>query len=244
MPTLRPRQRHILAMGGGGFSEEPQNTLLDDYVLSLTGKRTPRICFLPTASGDAQEYIDKFDAAFPAKRAKASHLTLFRQCGVPSARAFLLRQDIIYVGGGSTANMLAIWRLHGVDRILAEAWRRGVVLAGLSAGMICWFEHCITDSLGPRPAALTTALGLLQGSACPHYDSQPQRRPVYRRLVATGRMLPGVAADDGAALHFVGRKLTAVVSSRREARAYRVERVANKAVETVLDARYLGAKET
>ncbi len=241
MPNARPRKCHIVAMGGGGFSEEPDNPLLDDYVLSLTRKRRPAICFLPTASGDAQGYIDEFHAAFPARRAQASHLILFRPCGVHRARDFLLNQDIIYVGGGSTANMLAIWRLHGIDRVLSAAWRAGVVLAGLSAGMICWFEQGITDSLGPRPTALTGALGLLNGSACPHYDSAPQRRPAYRRLVASGRVLPGLAADDGAALHFVGRQLTAVVSSRREARAYRVERIGNKALETPLDARYLGA---
>ncbi len=240
MSPAETTKRHIVAMGGGGFSEEPDNPLLDNYVLSLTRKRKPRVCFLPTASGDAQGYIDKFHRAFPSKRAKSSHLTLFRPCGVQDTREFLLNQDIIYVGGGSTANMLAIWRLHGIDRVLRKAWRTGVVLSGLSAGMICWFEHCITDSFGGRPTALTTGLGLLKGSACPHYNSEPERRPAYHRLVAKGRLSPGVAADDGAALHFVGGKLSRVVSSRKEARAYRVERVKNNAVEIPLDTCYLG----
>ena len=240
MSRAQTTGKHIVAMGGGGFSEEPDNLLLDDYVLSLTRKRKPKVCFLPTASGDAQGYIDKFYGAFPSKRAKSSHLTLFRSCGVQDPREFLLHQDIIYVGGGSTVNMLAIWRLHGIDRVLRKAWRTGVVLAGLSAGMICWFEQCLTYSFGGRPTALTTGLGLLKGSACPHYSTEPGDRLVYQRLVAKGSSSPGVAAEDGAALHFVGGKLARVVSSRKEARAYRVKRGKNNAVETPLDTYYLG----
>ena len=240
MPVGAARKRNIVAMGGGGFSEEPDNPLLDDYVLGLAGRKKPRVCFIPTASGDAQGYIDKFHRAFPPRRTKASHLTLFRPCGVGDVREFLLAQDIIYVGGGSTANMLAVWRVHGVDRILRKAWRAGVVLAGVSAGMNCWFEQSVTDSFGGRLAPLKDGLGLLKGSACPHYHSEKERRPAYRRLVAGGGLVPGFAADDGAALHFVGSKLAGVVTSRPKARAYRVERVRGKAVETPLETRYLG----
>lgn len=228
-------------MGGGGFSEEPKNRLLGNYVLALAGKKKPKVCFIPTASGDAPGYVDKFHRAFPARRAKASSLTLFRHAGVGDLGKFLLAQDVIYVGGGSTANMLAVWRVHGVDRILRKAWRAGVVLAGVSAGMNCWFEQSVTDSFGGRLAPLKDGLGLLKGSACPHYDSpKGRRRRVYRRLVAGGVLVAGVAADDGAALHFVGRRLAAVVTSRPEARACRVERVRGKAVETPLPTRYLG----
>jgi len=186
-------QRQIVAMGGGGFSMEPENTRLDDYVLALTKKRTPRVCFVPTASGDSAGYVERFRAAFK-NRADASHLPLFN-LGKIVPRKLLLKQDVIYVGGGNTANMLAIWRAHGVDKILREAWRRGIILAGVSAGMICWFECGVTDSFGPL-APLRDGLGFLRGSACPHFDGEVHRRPSYKKFVANGlpRELPPTMA--------------------------------------------------
>src|SRR3954465_1302485 len=160
-----PRERHIVAMGGGGWGMEPENPLLDDLVFGLTRKRRPKVCFVPTASGDADSYVGRFYAALGNGRATPSHLALFRRT-VVDLRAFLLGQDVIYVGGGNTANMLAVWRVHGVDAVLRRAWREGVVLCGLSAGALCWFEGGVTDSYGPL-AALHDGLGLLPGSACP-----------------------------------------------------------------------------
>ena len=221
--------RQIFAMGGGGFSMEPDNPILDDYLLSLCKRRKPRVCFIPTASGDSPDYIEKFHAAFKGKRADASHLPLFRR-EETDLGAFLLKQDIIYVGGGNTANMLAVWRVHGVDRILRSAWRRGVVLAGVSAGMICWFEGGLTDSFGPL-AALPDGLGLLPGTACPHYDGEINRRPAYQGFVSKG-FPAGLAADDGAAFHFIGRRLTRCVSSRRSAKTFKVQLLKGKVVET------------
>jgi dipeptidase E len=232
------RPRTIVAMGGGGFSMEPNNPLLDDFILSLAGSDRPRICFLPTASGDADAYVVKFYSAF-AGRAEASHLPLFNRTA-SDLGGVLLGQQVIYVGGGNTENMLAIWRTHGVDRILRDAWENGVVLAGLSAGSICWFEAGTTDSFGPDLAVLTDGLGLLPGSHCPHYDGEPQRRPSYHRLVAEGRLPAGYAADDGAALVFDGTELREVVASRPDATAYRVEALDGVARETRLPARYLG----
>jgi dipeptidase E len=234
--------RRIVAMGGGGFSEEPDNPLLDDFVLRLTGKRKPRVCFIPTASGDAPEYVEKFHAHFPARRAKASHLTLFRGSYPGGIRQFLLEQDALYVGGGSTVNMLAIWRAHGVDRFLREAWRHGIVLAGLSAGMICWFEESVTDSWGGIPKPLHDGLGLLKGSACPHYDSEASRRPAFHNCVVRGQVSAGFAADNGAALCFEGKRLVEAVSSRLNAKAYRVALRAGRVVETALPTRYLGVR--
>ncbi len=231
--------RQIVAMGGGGFSEEPDNPLLDDFVLGLSGKKTPRVCFVPTASGDAQGYIDKFYNAFPPERAEATHLSLFRDSRVRDLRAFLLDQDVVYVGGGSTVNMLAIWRVHGIDRIVREAWISGVILVGLSAGMICWFEQSLTDAFGGGPSALRDGLGFLEGSACPHYDREPSRRPAYHRCIATGELLGGVAADDGAAIHYVGAELTEAVSSGSNARAYSVKLEGNEVAETPMPTRYL-----
>ena len=208
--------------------------LLDDYVLSLTGVERPAVCFLATASGDADSYIVAFHAAFPPRRARASHLPLFARDG-SDLRDHLLAQDVIYVGGGNTLNMLAIWRAHGVDAILREAWAAGIVLAGLSAGALCWFEGGVTDSYGAVDA-LPDGLGLLPGSMCPHFDSEPGRRPVYVRLVAEGALPAGVAADDNCALRFRGTELAEAVASRDGAGAYRVD----ASGEAPLDVRRLG----
>jgi len=181
-------------MGGGGFSMEPDNPLLDDHVLDLAraqrGRERPRVCFVPTACGDSSEYVANFYAAF-ARRAEATHLGLFDR-KVGDVEAFLLDQDVVYVGGGNTANMLALWRVHGVDRGLRRAWEAGVVLAGLSAGSNCWFEGATTDSFGPL-AALRDGLALLPGSHSPHYDGEPARRPTFQRLIASGELPEGLA---------------------------------------------------
>lgn len=237
------RKPTIVAMGGGGFSEEPDNPLLDDYVLSLTGRARPRICFVPTASGDAGDYIERFCKAFPATRAQASVLELFHRT-VEDLDAFLLEQDAIYVGGGNTANLLAVWRVHGLDRALRRAWERGVILCGLSAGGLCWFAEGITDSFSLRHLApLHDGLAFLPGSFCPHYDADSLRRPAYEQAVARGELQPGYAADDGVALHFEGSTLQAVVSSRPNARAWRVDDNGEAIVSTELVPRLLRGEE-
>jgi peptidase E len=235
-------KRTIVAMGGGGFSMEPDLPLLDDHVLALArtqrGRDRPRVCFIGTASGDSESYIANFYAAF-ARRSEASHLALFDRT-VGDIDAFLLDQDAIYVGGGNTANMLAVWRVHGVDQGLRRAWAAGVVLAGISAGSNCWFQASTTDSFGPL-AALNDGLGLVPGSHSPHYDGEPARRPTFQRLIGSGELPNGLAADDGAALVFDGTDVAEVVSSRPAARAYRVVRGSSgEAIETELPTRYLG----
>lgn len=217
---------------------EPELPLLDDYILALSGKRQPKIAFVPTAGGDSEQRIAQFYAAFPASRARASHLSLFRRT-IADLRAYALEQHVIYVGGGNAANMLAVWRVHGFDAVLREAWESGVVLAGVSAGSLCWFECGVTDSYGKELRPLAGGLGLLAGSHCPHYDGEPLRRPAYRRFVGEG-MIAGLAADDGAGLHFVGTELREVVSSRQGAAAYRVELGGDGVMETRIDARWLG----
>lgn len=231
-------KKQIIAMGGGGFSMEPENPLLDQYLLKQTGKRNPAVCFVATASGDAEGYLLKFYAAFSKLRCRPSHLSLFR----PPAdiRSFVLAQDAIYVGGGNTKSLLALWREWGLDRCFREAWRRGIVLGGISAGSICWFEQGLTDSRTGRLTVLP-CLGLLKGSNCPHYNGEPKRRPAYQRLIAHGRMQPGIAAEDGVALHYIGRRLERVVSSRPQAAAYRVWMRDGKAREERIPARYLAA---
>ena len=230
----------IVAMGGGGFSMEPDNLALDRYVLGLVDWPRPRICFVPTASGDARGYIDNFYAAFSTLPCAPSHLSLFDP-PTTDLRSFVFEHDVLYVGGGSTRNLLALWREWGLDCILREAWESGKVLAGLSAGAICWFEEGVSDSVVPGRLEPLRCLGFLLGSNCPHYDGEPERRPAYHRLVATGLIGDGYAADDGVALHFVGDRLERLVSSRPAARVYRVERQGETVAETPLVPRYLGA---
>jgi len=231
----------IFAMGGGGFSMEPDNPLLDDYLLSLvpTGRR-PRVCFVPTASGDSDGYSGRFLDAFGPERAEATVLSLFART-VGDLEAFLLEQDVVYVGGGSTANLLAVWRVHGLDVALKKAYEAGVVLAGISAGMNCWFEASVTDSFDTNGCGpLLDGLGLVPGSACPHYDGEALRRGCFHDLVQDG-FPGGYAAEDGVGLHFTNGQLTDVVTSRPGASAYTVTRVDGKVSEQRLPARYLGA---
>jgi peptidase E len=235
--------RQIVAFGGGGFSMEPGNPLLDDYVVGLTGRERPRVCFVPTASGDADHYIVRFYRAFGAGRCEPSHVSLFRRDrGVGAVEgelgAHLLSQDLVYVGGGSVISMLGAWRAHGLHEVLADAWRAGTVLCGLSAGSLCWFAEAVTAFHGAPQRV--EGLGLLPWSNCVHYDGEPSRRREYLRFVGDG-MGPGYAADDGAALHFVGTELAHVVSSRPGKGAHRVEVRGGEVVEERIEGRYLGA---
>ena len=235
------RSRQIVGFGGGTFPTYGRATLhpLEGFVLMLTGRERPRVCYIPTASAEDPARIVQFHDKFADGTAVASHLKLF-PWPREDVRDFLLGQDVIYVGGGNTANMLAIWRVHGIDRLLREAWNAGVVLCGGSAGMICWYEAAITDSFGPDLAPIRDLLGFLPGSACPHYDSEERRRPRYHELIRDG--LPdGVAAEDGVGLHYVDRELREAVSARPDGRAYRVERAGNDVRESPIAVRALAS---
>lgn len=233
------RPRRILALGGGGFSTEREDVVLNEYLLSLAPPgRTPRVCYIGTASGDMPDYRERF-RSFAEGRCVPAELALFERT-VHDPAAFLAEQDIVYVGGGNTVSMLAVWRAHGVDRAIRNAYERGVVMSGVSAGMNCWFEASITDSFAlDRLQPVSDGLGLLAGSACPHYDGEEQRRPTYRSAIASG--LPGgYAAQDMVGLLFENGRLRDVVSSRPASRAYRVELRAGDLVEEELPTRYLG----
>ncbi|HXW59186.1 MAG TPA: peptidase E [Solirubrobacteraceae bacterium] len=239
---MRPSTPQIVALGGGGFSMERDSSLLDDYVLSLTAAPRPRVCFLPTASGDADHYVVRFYRRF-APICDASHVSLFRReqgtGGVEDdLERHLLAQDLIYVGGGNVVSMLGAWRAHGLDGVLRKAWRDGVVLCGPSAGSLCWFREALSAFHGaPRSVR---GLGLLPYSNCVHYDAEPERRLEYHRFVGDG-MRPGFAAEDGVALHFYRTRLHAVVTSRPDGGAFEVKPTEQGVVETRLDARYLGS---
>jgi dipeptidase E len=223
--------RQLVVLGGGGFLME-KNRALDRYFLAATAKPNPRVCFIGTASGDAESARYKFYEAFATLDCRATHLSLF-QPPTADLASFVLEQDAIYVGGGNTRSLLALWREWRLDVALRAAYDRGVVMGGISAGMICWFEFGITDSV---PGALSPlpCLGWLAGSACPHYDGEAERRPSFHRLLAEGKIPPGYAADDGVALHFVDETLAHVVSSRPAANGYRLASNDEVVVEAVL----------
>jgi dipeptidase E len=233
---MTPDARQIIALGGGGFSMEPDNLALDRYVLSQARMSEPRVAFLPTASGDSDSYVARFYAAFEQLPCTPTHVPLFRR--TPDLREQLLAQDVLYIGGGNTRSMLAVWREWSIPEILRQAWSTGTVLAGISAGAICWFEHGVTDSHAGHLTAIR-CLGFLPGSFCPHYDGEPERRPGFLHLMKAGRLPAGVAADDGAAVHYRGTEIHAVVTSRPGVAAYRVGLVDREVREDALPARML-----
>ena len=228
MPTPR-----IVALGGHEFRPRPGDLAIVRHLLDLTGAERPRVCLLPTASGDPQEGIGSFHTVLGGRECEASHISLFRlERERVDLREHLLEQDLIYVAGGSMLNLIAIWRAHGLDRILAEAWKRGVLLAGQSAGAMCWFEFGITASSGrPVPAR---GLGLLPGTLSVHHGRDPQRRAALLDEIASGELPGGYALDDGAGLLFEGTRPVEAFAGTRGARVVRVEREGAGAVEREL----------
>ncbi|WP_066295349.1 Type 1 glutamine amidotransferase-like domain-containing protein [Bacillus sp. FJAT-29937] len=230
--------KQIIALGGGGFSMEPDNPLLDRYILNQSNRANPKICFIPTASGDSDTYISRFYQFFEKQHCQPSHLSLFK----PSTRdieSFLLEKDILYVGGGNTKNLLVLWKEWGMDIVLKKAWEQGIILAGISAGSICWFEEGVTDSYGDRLEPLK-CLGFLKGSNCPHYDGESDRRPSYHELIASKKIIPGIATDDGVAIHYIEQNISRIVSSRPNAKAYKVD-YHQEVEETELETEFLGS---
>jgi dipeptidase E len=230
------KTRQIIPIGGGGFYRDPENLELEKYVIRQSGAESPRVAFVPTASGEPDHYVSSFYAAFLKLGCRPAVLTFFKR--TPDLRAFLLDQDVIYVGGGNTKSLLAIWRDWGMVEILREAWESGIVLTGVSAGAICWFEHGLTDSFadGLRPLE---CLGFLPGSCCPHYDGEAQRRPSYHRLLANGEIFAGVAIEDWTGVHFKGSEIHRVISSKRGARAYSMRAVHGSVQEVPLPGEFL-----
>jgi dipeptidase E len=234
--------RRILALGGHEFSSRPPDRAVCELLLRLARERggeRPRICILPTASGDTSEQIASFYSAFSERPCEPSDVSLFRLGRRPLAlRDHLLAQDLIYVGGGSMVNLLAVWEAHDVASILSLAWRQGIVLAGQSAGAMCWFEAGVTKSSGKPLAA--AGLGLLHGSLCVHYNNEPERRAAYLAAVADG-MPAGYGLDDYAGLLWEGEGTPSALTARRGARAYRVSSRKGEVAESPLPARFLPA---
>lgn len=233
------KKRRIIAMGGGGFTMEPENPLLDNYVLGRAGKEKPHICFLPTASGDNLEYIHSFYEHFDPRPCIPSHLSLSYP-PTDDLEDYLLEKDIIYVGGGHTGRMLALWRVSGLDIVLRKAWEVGILLAGVSSGSACWYEEALTDSI-PDTLTPEKCLGFLKGSHCAHY-SNPERRPTFHQLIRMGEMYNGIGVDNFAALYIVDFQVEEVVCSRRNAAAYTVRKECERTIEEKINARFLGLR--
>ncbi len=232
-------ERLIFAMGGGGFTMEPANPLLDDFVLSLADVKEPRILFLPTASGDTTSQINAFKSRFSTRACVTEQLSLFHlRESTRSLQEIVLSQDIVYAGGGSMRNLLALWQAHGLDDLLIQAWQRGAVLAGLSAGAMCWFQAGITRSSGPPEPF--DGLGLLEGSLTVHADGEPERLPVWLAHVRNDTIPGGWALDDGVGLLFRGQKLDRAVSSRPGAGAQRVDAIAGELLRKRVEVELLG----
>ena len=198
---------------------EPENPSLDNYILEQSDQKSPKICFFGTASGDSEGYIKRFYDSFRKKNCKPSHLSLFKG-HTDKIEDFVLHQDIIYVGGGNTRNMLVLWKEWGLDDMIKKAYSKGTILSGLSAGAICWFEEGLTDSI-PNQLNKLECLGMLQGSNCPHFDGESERQNTYRDKIRRGEMKGGFACDDGVGLHFINEKLEEIISSRPIGKAYR-----------------------
>jgi peptidase E len=236
-------RRHVLAVGGGMLMPQDTVPLQVRYAMELAGRPRPRVCVINTASGDDPAGYVRFYDRLAGSGAQVRHLALFPMPNVTDPEDLLMSQDVIFVGGGSVANMMAVWRVHGIDEILRKAWHAGIVLAGSSAGGICWFEGGTTDSFGVALRPFTDGMAMLPGSFCPHYHSEAERRPLYRRLVADGALSAGLACDDGTAAHFVDDDLTELVSDRPDGKAYRVvPDTRGGSSETPLTTRFLGAQ--
>ena len=230
----------ILATSGGiapGRRVAYEFSALTDYAVDLSGVtgRAPRVCFVATAQGDNSAALRNLYDAAQLRGFTASHLALFPMPNVDDIAALLLDQDVVWVGGGSVAGLLAMWRLHGVDEAMRRAWQAGVVLTGVSAGSICWHAAGTTDSFGPDLRPVTNGLALVPFSNGVHYDSEEQRRPLFQRLIAAGTLPSGYATDDGAGVLYRGTDFIEAVTERDSAAAYFVEQT----IEVRLDTRRL-----
>ena len=215
-----PNSRNIIAIGGGGFGANPGQGVIENYILKQTKKKNPRICFIPTATGDNEAYKVNFYSTFTNLNCYPSHLDFFKR--TPDLNELILNQDAIFVGGGNTKSMLAVWKEWGLDKILKKAYLNGTVMSGVSAGAICWFQNGITDSWASN-LKMMPCLNFLKGTCCPHYDEEPERKPAVKKLLLTNKIKNVYAVDGGAALHMKDEKVFKSVIFKKNKSSYLVD---------------------
>ena len=215
-----PNSRNIIAIGGGGFGANPGQGIIEDYILKQTRKKNPRICFIPTATGDNEAYKVNFYSTFTNLNCYPSHLDFFKR--TPDLNELILNQDAIFVGGGNTKSMLAVWKEWGLDKILKKAYLNGTVMSGVSAGAICWFQNGITDSWASN-LKMMPCLNFVKGTCCPHYDEEPERKPAVKKLLLTNKIKNVYAVDGGAALHIKDEKVFKSVIFKKNKSSYLVD---------------------
>ena len=215
-----PNSRNIIAIGGGGFGANPGQGMIENYILKQTKKKNPRICFIPTATGDNEAYKVSFYSTFTNLNCYPSHLDFFKR--TPDLNELILNQDAIFVGGGNTKSMLAVWKEWGLDKILKKAYLNGTVMSGVSAGAICWFQNGITDSWASN-LKMMPCLNFVKGTCCPHYDEEPERKPAVRNLLLRNKIKNVYAVDGGAALHIKDEKIFKSVIFKKNKSSYLVD---------------------
>ena len=212
--------KQIIAIGGGGFGRVIKDLKIEKYIKSQSSKPNPKICFIPTATGDDQSYIDNFYKAFNELGCETSHINFFKR--TIDLKSHILNQDIIYVGGGNTKSMLAVWKEWGLDLILEEAYQEGIIMSGVSAGAICWFKKGITDSWADHQATID-CLGFVEGICCPHYDEEPERIPYVKDILTNKKIDSCLAIEGYTALHLIDDKPAYSVSfGNKETDCHRV----------------------
>ena len=221
----------IIAIGGGGFGRNPHDNKIEKFILSRSSKKKPNICFIPTASAEEKSYIVNYYTAFSSLDCNPIHLNLFKR--TPRLDSLINKQDIIYVGGGNTKSMLAVWREWKLDTLLLKHYKKGKILSGVSAGSICWFEKGVTDSWASN-LNIIDCLGFLEGVSCPHYDGEKDRQPTVHNFINTNKISSCYASDDGSALHFKRGKLFQSVSFYKNANSYDISKVNNKIKEKII----------
>ena len=222
----------IIAIGGGGFGRNPKNTKIETYILKQCEASKPNICFIPTASAEDKAYTVNFYAAFSKFNCTLSHINFFQR--TPNLRSIINKQDIIYVGGGNTKSMLAVWKEWKLDKLLLKAYNRGAILCGVSAGAICWFEKGITDSWASS-LNIMDCLGFIEGCCCPHYDGEKNRRPSVHTYISDNKIDSCIAIEDEAALHFKNNKLFKSINFGKNKKSYLINSQKNKITENPLE---------
>ncbi len=209
--------RQIIAIGGGGFGRNPGVGIIEKYILDQSKKSNPNICFIPTATGDDASYKDSYYSTFEKQNCNPTHLDFFKR--TPDLKKLISDQDIIFVGGGNTKSMLAVWKDWSLDRILKEAYDSGVIMCGVSAGAICWFERGITDSWA-EDLRVMDCLGFIDGACCPHYDEEPERKPFVTESLSSGDLEACYSIEGGCALHFIDEQPFKSVAFEKNKNAY------------------------